>query len=253
LYQYKNAAFRLIIEIGDLGIYGTDERNLIRANAALNLEPESPNIYNRTMQPRTKRQKQVYDYIKQYIESHGYEPSYQLIARHLKVSSKAGVAKHIEALETQGLLERRRENGSFGIDLQPINPILAAVCQIEWLEIPKSDDFAAEWEDQPLYVPRFVIGDQTPDRLRAFRVLNDAMFDEHICDGDVALIEKRDYARDGDIVAAITSKRIVLKQFYRQGAFVELRPANDGYSSIRLPANKIEILGTFRGLIRPFI
>jgi len=205
------------------------------------------------MQPRTKRQKQVFDYIKQYIENHGYEPSYQLIARHLKVASKAGVARHIAALEAQGLLERRRENGSFALDLQPINPILAAVCQIEWLEIPKSEAVVEEWESQPLYVPRFVIGYQLPERLRAFRVPNDAMCNEHICSGDVALIEKRSYARDGDIVAALTNKRVVLKQFYRQGAFTELRPANDGYLNIRLPADKIEILGTFRGLIRPLI
>lgn len=205
------------------------------------------------MQPRTKRQKQVFDYIKQYIENHGYEPSYQLIARHLKVASKAGVAKHIEALEAQGLLERRRENGSFALDLQPINPILAAVCQIEWLEIPKSEAFAEDWENHPLFVPKFVIGYQTPERLRAFRVPNDAMFNEHIHEGDVALIEKRSYARDGDIVAALTDKKVVLKQFYRHGAFTELRPANDGYRVIRLPADKIEILGTFRGLIRPLI
>jgi len=205
------------------------------------------------MQPRTKRQKQVFDFIKQYIESHGYEPSYQLIARHLKVASKAGVARHIAALEAQGLLERRRENGSFALDLQPINPILAAVCEIEWLEIPHNEAFVEEWENQPLFVPRFVIGYQTPDRLRAFRVPNDAMWNEHIRDGDVALIEKRSYARDGDIVAALADKRVVLKQFYREGSFTELRPANDGYLTIRLPANKIEILGTFRGLIRPMV
>lgn len=209
--------------------------------------------YNRAMQPRTKRQKQVFDYIKQFIEAHGYEPSYQLIARHLKVTSKAGVAKHIEALETQGLLQRRRENGSFALDLQPLNPILAAVCQIEWLEIPRNEASAEEWENQPLFLPKFVVGYQAPERLRAFRVPNDAMSNEHIREGDVALLEKRSYARDGDIVAALTNKRVVLKQFYRQGAFTELRPANNGYLTIRLPANKIEILGTFRGLVRPLV
>ena len=71
------------------------------------------------MQPRTKRQKEVFDYIKEYIERHGYEPSYQLIAWHLKGKSKAGIAKHIEALEAQGLLTRRRENNSFWLDLRP--------------------------------------------------------------------------------------------------------------------------------------
>lgn len=205
------------------------------------------------MQPRTRRQKQVLDYIKQYVGSHGYEPSYQLIARHLGVSSKAGVGKHIEALEAQGLLVRKRENGSFWLDLQPVESLAEAVCEIEWLEIPKSSASVEDWENQSLFVPKFMLGSQTPDSLRAFRVTNDAMFDAQICEGDVALIEKRAYARDGDIVAAITGKRVVLKQFFREGAYIELRPANNGYSTIRLPANQIEILGTFRGLIRPLV
>ncbi len=54
-------------------------------------------------------------------------------------------------------------------------------------------------------------------------------------------LKKRSYARDGDIVVALTNKRIVLKRFYREGATVELRPANDRYLTIKLPANKVEI------------
>jgi repressor LexA len=203
------------------------------------------------MQPRTRRQKEVFDYIKQYVEKHGYEPSYQLIARQLGVRSKAGIAKHIEALETQGLLVRKRENGSFWLDLRPVHTIVEAICEIEWLEIPKGSNFVEDWESQPLFVPKFLLGYQEPERLRAFRVTNDAMFDQHICEGDVALIEKRSYARDGDIIAALTNKQIVLNQFYREGATVELRPANEKYQTIKLPANKIEILGVYRGLIRP--
>ena len=206
------------------------------------------------MQPRTKRQKEVFDYIKQYVEKHGYEPSYQLIARHLKVASKAGIGKHIEALEAQGLLARRRENGSFWIDLKPVATVADAVCEIDWLEIPKNETFVEDWESQPLFVPKFLLGYQEPERLRAFRVANDAMFDEHIREGDVAFVEKRSYARDGDIVAALAgNKRVVLKQFFREGAQVELRPANKEYQTIRLPANKVEILGVYRGLIRPLI
>lgn len=206
------------------------------------------------MQPRTRRQKEVFDYIRQYVDNHGYEPSYELIARQLKVKSKAGIARHIAALEAQGLLARRRENGSFWLDLRPAATIADAVCEIEWLDVPKSETFVEEWESQPLFVPRFLVGYQEPERLRAFRAANDAMFNEHICEGDVVLLEKRSYARDGDIVAAlIGGKRIALKQYFRIGAHVELRPANEEYSIINLPANKIEILGVYRGLIRPLI
>ena len=61
------------------------------------------------MQTRTRRQKEVLDFITRYIDSHGYEPSYQIIARHIGVSSKAGIAKHIRALEAQGCIARRSE------------------------------------------------------------------------------------------------------------------------------------------------
>ncbi len=98
-----------------------------------------------------------------------------------------------------------------------------------------------------------MLGFQTPERLRAYRVTNDAMLNEHICEGDVALIENRSYARDGDIVVALTqNKRAVLKQFFREGAKVELRPANPNYVSILLSADKVSILGTVRGILRPF-
>jgi len=204
------------------------------------------------MQPRTKRQKEVLDYIKQYIERYGSEPSYQMIARNLGVSSKAGIARHIEALETQGLIKRRRENGSFGLDLRQNDLINEAVCEVEWLDVPKAENFVEEWEKEPLFIPRFLIGYQEPERLRAFLVQNDAMQERHICEGDVALVEKRAYARDGNIVVAlVANKRAVLKQFFRTGATIELRPSNETYETIKLPAHKIEVLGIYQGLFRP--
>lgn len=205
------------------------------------------------MQARTKRQKEVLDFITRYIDSHGYEPSYQQIARHLGVASKGGVARHIKALEAQGLLTRTRESGSFWLDLRPTDSITESVCEIEWLIVPKTENLAEEWEQKPLFVPKFLIGFQTPERLRAFRVQNNAMLNEHVCEGDVALIENRSYARDGDIVVALTqNKQVVLKQFFRDGARVELRPANSGYVSIFLSADKVTVLGVLRGVLRPF-
>ena len=205
------------------------------------------------MQPRTKRQKEVLEFITRYIEKHGYEPSYQQIAWHLGVASKAGIAKHIKALENQGLVSRKRENGSFYLELRPVSTIAELVCEIEWLDVPKNETFVEDWEKQALFVPKFLLRFQTPGRLAAFRVTNDAMLGEHIREGDVALIEKRSYARDGDIVVALTqNKRAVLKQFFRDGAKIELRPANPSYVSIFLSADKVIVLGVLRGILRPF-
>lgn len=204
------------------------------------------------MQPRTRRQKEVFDYIKQYVERYGNEPSYQMIARQLGVRSKAGIARHVKCLEAQGLLTRRRENGTFWLDLREEDLIREAVCEIEWLEYPRTETFVEDYEKEPLHIPRCLLGYREPERLRAFRVPNDSMLEKHILEGDVSLVEKRAHARDGDIVVAlIANKRAALKQFFRAGATVELRPANPIYETIKLPAHKIEVLGVHRGLFRP--
>lgn len=204
------------------------------------------------MQARTRRQKEVFDYIKQYVEKYGNEPSYQMIARHLGVSSKAGIARHIKALETQGLIKRRRENGSFWLEFGQASSIVEAVCEINWLQIAPSETVFGEWENEPLLLPKFLLGGYEAEDLRVLRVPDDALRGKHICEGDVALIEKRPYARDGSLIAALVRKKqIVLRQFSRDGAYIELRAAEIDFETIKLPANKIEILGVYRGLLRP--
>lgn len=211
------------------------------------------------MQPRTRRQREILDFIKDYTERKGYKPSYQLIARHLGIASKSAVAKHVAALERLGILQRRREDGSFGLELRPPDTILEAVCEIEWLETfaeaanGADGNFREEWEEGPIYVPKFMLAYLEPEKIRLFRVPNDAMRDEHIVEGDVALIEKRSFARDGAIVVARVGGRVVLKRFFRAGAHVELRPANENYATISLSAEKIVVLGVFHGLLRPMI
>ncbi len=206
------------------------------------------------MQARTKRQKEVFEYIKHYIEQYGSEPSYQMIARHLGVSSKAGIARHIKALEAQGLIKRQRENGSFWLDLRREKSISDAVCEIEWIAFSQAADFGEKWEKESLFVPRFLIGKYQPEDLRAFRLIDDGMRDRHLCEGDVALVEERAYARDGSVVVALLEKkRVVFSQFFRLGANVELRFANEDYQAIKIPANNIEIVGVYRGLLRPII
>ena len=206
------------------------------------------------MQPRTKRQKEILEYISNFIETRGYKPSYQQIAKHFRLASKAAVAKHITALEKQGLISRRRENGSFSLELFPKEAFSDLVCEIAWLELPETLRFLDDFSDETLLVPTFLLGFNKPEKLCAFRVQNDSMIDEHICEGDIALIEKREFARDGDIVVSIIDRdRVILKRIFRDGANVELRPSNEKYETIKIPADKIEIKGIYRGLIRPLL
>ena len=205
------------------------------------------------MQPRTKRQKEVLDFITRYVTRNGYEPSYQQIARHLGVSSKAGIAKHIEALETQGLISRRRENGSFGLELHMQNVISDSVCKIELRDISPLDEGAEGWTHSEIAIPKFMIGSLLPDDVFAFKVQNDSMIDKHICESDIVILEKRSYARRGDIVVAMAnSEQLVLGQFFQVGVETELRPANSNYESIIFAADKVVVQGIMRGMLRPF-
>ncbi len=207
---------------------------------------------------RTKRQREIFDYIKVFIENRGYEPSYQQIAKHFQIASKSAIAKHITALEQQGLLIRSRENGSFSLRLTSrLHPLSgggdnSAVSLIEWLETPHNQEFEEDLEQEPLYVPFLILGKTPPGKLRAFRVRNDAMLGKYIREGDIVLIEEKQYPRDGDcVVAIIENKQTVLKNFYRSGANIELRPSNEDYEIIEKPADQIQVKGIFCGLLRP--
>lgn len=204
------------------------------------------------MQPRTKRQKEVLDFITRYVTRNGYEPSYQQIAWQLGVSSKAGIAKHIQALENQGLISRRRENGSFGLQLHLQNANLDSVCKIEFIDLSASDETAGAREQPGLAVPKYLIGSLAPEDVFAFKAVDDSMIDKHICEGDIVLLERRSYARRGDIVVALAdNQQMLLGQFFQTGSETELRPANADYKVMIFPADQVVVQGIMRGLLRP--
>lgn len=209
--------------------------------------------------PRTQRQKEVFDYLVRFLERRGYIPSYTQIAKHLGVSSRATVAKHIKALERLGLITIHNEDGSFAlvINEQETQPPPSRDSELLW-EIPMAGAIAA---GQPLEVvpdgdliavPRFLLGRVKPENVYALKVQGDSMIDEHICDGDIALIENRPEAHDGEIVVALLDEtHATLKRLYRHGAEVELRPANSKLESIRVPADQVRVQGIFCALLRP--
>jgi repressor LexA len=205
------------------------------------------------MLPRTQRQKEVLDYITRFLAKHGYEPSYAQIARNFGVSSKATIAKHISALEKRGLIKREHEPGRFTLAVKVEDAPANAICEIALLgRIAAGAPIDAVRDVEMISVPRFLLGRVRPERVYALRVKGDSMIDEHICDGDIALIENRTEAREGEIVVALIDRaRATLKRMFRFGDEVELRPSNAQLEPIRLHASRVEIQGIFRGLLRP--
>jgi len=207
------------------------------------------------MQPRTRKQREVLDYITRFIERHGYEPSYSQIARHFRVSSKATIAKHIESLERQGLLTRRRADGGFGLNVRVEEVAGDGTCEVPLLgRVAAGAPLDTVEERETITVPRFLLGRSRPALVYALRVHGDSMIDEHICDGDIALIENRTEARNGEIVVALVDgQRATLKRLHRMGTEIELRPANSNHDPLRLHASRVAVQGIFRGLLRPAV
>jgi repressor LexA len=204
------------------------------------------------MLPRTQRQKEVLDYITRFLAKHGHQPSYAQIARHFGISSKATIAKHITALEKRGLIQRHHEEGfTIGVNLDDVPA--DAVCEVRLVgRIAAGVPIDAVQDIETICVPRFLLGRVRPERIYALRVKGDSMIDEHICDGDIALIENRNDARNGEIVVALIDRaRATLKRLYRFGEEVELRPSNASLQPMRIHASRVEIQGIFRGLMRP--
>jgi repressor LexA len=206
------------------------------------------------MLPRTQRQKEILDYITRFAERHGHEPSYAQIARHIGVKSRATIAKHIAALERRGLLTRTHDDGSFAIKVKFDEP--DSLCEVKLLgTIAAGTPLDVVECDETVAVPRFMLARVRPERVYALRVKGDSMIDEHICDGDIALIENRTEARDGEIVVAllIEDNQATLKKLYRRGVNVELHPAHSQLQPMTFPANQVAVQGIFRGLLRPTI
>jgi repressor LexA len=190
--------------------------------------------------------------IVRFVERHGHEPSYQQIARQLGVSSKAGIQRHIVALENQGLIARKRENGSFSIELKLQKDAAGSVCLVELVEPAEAENGGLNFAWTRIALPRSIVGSLLPDEVLAFRVSDDSMCDKDICEGDLVLMERRNYARRGDTVAVlIKKKRMMLGQYHPQGPQTEIRPSNSDYAPVVASADQVAIQGVMRGLIRP--
>ena len=141
------------------------------------------------MLPRTQRQKEVLDYIIRFTAKHGHEPSYAQIARNFGVSSKATIAKHISALEKRGLIKREHEPGRFALAVKHEDAPANALCEVPLVgRIAAGVPIDAIEDIEMICVPRFLLGRVRPERIYALRVKGDSMIDEHICDGDIALL-----------------------------------------------------------------
>jgi len=204
----------------------------------------------------TRRQKQVLDFIAGFIDENGYSPSYEEIARGLSLASLATVHKHISALETKHYLKRgfnqsrslevspkylqevRRQPGSPPRAI-PLLGRIAAGAPVEAVENPERLELAEFLSEGNLY---------------ALEVRGDSMIDDHICSGDLVLVDRAGEVRDGDIVVAlIRSSETTLKRYYKESdTMARLQPANSAMQPIHVPLSELEIQGRVLAVLRKY-
>lgn len=197
----------------------------------------------------TRRQREIYDFICEFIDREGYSPSLEEIGAHFRLASVATVHKHVSQLVQKGWLKKAwnrsrsleptRIEGEAPNEL-PLLGVVAAGAPIEAIE-----------QNESIAVPAgFVRGE---DERFVLQVRGDSMIEEQIRDGDFVVVERRSEARNGDtVVALLRGEEATLKTFEQRGATVRLIPANATMQPIEVPADEVEIRGVVRGLLRHY-
>ena len=203
----------------------------------------------------TKRQRQVYDFIAEFVQRNQYTPSYQEIGDGLGLSSLATVHKHISNLEKKGLLNRDY-NRSRSIDLLPPKGRLKQSMSVNTgMVLPLVGRIAAGHPIEAIERPETIsLADFTRSKdVFVLEVRGESMQDEHILDGDYVLVEKTKTAHNGDIVVALVeASDATLKRFYREGDKIRLQPSNAKMKPIIVPAADVQVQGRVIGVLRKY-
>ncbi len=198
----------------------------------------------------TRRQKEVLDFLTDFVKRNEYSPSYDEIARGLGLKSLATVHKHITNLANKGLLQRSH-NRSRSIDVLPARSRHRGVVE----RLPLMGRIAAGLPNEAVEnAETLSLGDIVGSKEAfALRVRGDSMRDEHIVDGDYVLVERTSVAREGEIVVALVKgSETTLKRYYIEGPVIRLQPSNSEMDPIYVPAAQVAIQGKVLGVLRKY-
>ncbi|MEZ6036796.1 MAG: transcriptional repressor LexA [Planctomycetota bacterium] len=201
----------------------------------------------------TEKQIRVLRYFRDYRRENGIAPTLDEAAQALGVS-KITIHEHLNQLTLKGAIHRDRAKARAvailhdpdadddqihdGIPTVPLVGMIAAGRPIEALE-----------EREEVSLTELV---PTGDRIYLLRVRGKSMIEDHIDDGDLVVVERRETARDGEIVVAILEdEEATLKRFYREpNGMIRLQPANSEMEP--LYTSRVQVRGVVRGVIRKF-
>jgi len=196
----------------------------------------------------TKRQREIYQFLQEHIRDKGYAPSIMEIGKEFDLNSPATVHKHLTHLEAKGLI-RKQHNLSRSIELneEPERVLsreyvlLGNIVAGKPIEVLENREVAAMMPDAP------------GKDVFVLRVKGNSMIEDHICDGDYVIVEKRERAENGEtVVALLDQDKATLKRFYRENNRVRLQPANLEMEPIIIEEGDFQIQGVVIGVMRKF-
>lgn len=192
----------------------------------------------------TKRQREIFEYLKKHISSKGYAPSIVEIGKQFQLSSPATVHKHLSHLEKKGLI-RKQHNLSRAIEVveEPVReyPLLGHIAAGKPIEVMDHREVMALFPDS---------GDKD---IFVLQVKGNSMIEDHIQDGDYVIVERREVAKNGEtVVALIDNDRATMKRFYQENGRVRLQPAHPDMKPIIVREGDFAIQGVVIGVLRKF-
>lgn len=200
----------------------------------------------------TPKQKDVLDFIVQYIHDRGFAPSYREIASGLELASPSTVHVHVQALRQNGYLHDA-EGDSGNRELQPTDQAVrwgrSVVLPLIGLITAGQPIEAVEDRRETLAVPAELASD--PSNSYILKVKGESMIEEGILDGDYVVVERNPSPRNGDVVVALLDNAYAtLKKFYRERGRIRLQPANKTMKPIY--CEDLLVQGVVKGVIRSF-
>jgi repressor LexA len=213
------------------------------------------------MRELTGRQRQLMNFIEDYLNTHGFPPSIREMADHMGIRSTNGVNDHLKALEKKGYITREKSLKSRAITVSS----------------PKLEKFDSENEEAMVAVPVLgrvaagvpVLSEENYEgiihlgqsllpssgKVFALKVRGESMIGKGILEGDTVLVRSQQSANSGDLVVAMVDGEATVKTFRRNKESIRFEPANPDFEPIvlgRQDFRQTSILGVVTGLVRQF-
>lgn len=201
------------------------------------------------MQPLTKRQREILDFLGEFIDQHSYAPSLEEVGNRFGLSSLATVHKHLTNLQDKGFI-KRAWNRSRSVEIIPTHMGTRAIDLPLLGTVSAGTPIEAVVSNETVSVPEDLIGKRDT---YALRVRGNSMIDEHIKDGDLVIIEDRKTALNGEaVIALLQGSEVTLKKFYSENNHIRLQPANETIPPIIVNPGQVQIQGVVVGVIRRY-